>query len=86
MHLGIMGARAKESQEILAIFPLSPTTRLTCHRSFIQPRPEPCGHGLVLVRSLDDALGALAYHGLTTRVVQPDATARAVRPARRAAP
>ena len=28
------------------------------------------GFGWVLVRSLDDALGALADHGLTTRVVQ----------------
>ena len=44
------------------------------------------GHGWALVRSLDDALDALADHGFTTRVVQPDATARAVRPAPRAAP
>jgi len=30
------------------------------------------GFGWALVRSLDDALGALADHGLTTRVVQVD--------------
>ncbi|WP_296644951.1 VRR-NUC domain-containing protein [Roseinatronobacter sp.] len=30
------------------------------------------GHAWALVRSLDDALGALADHGFTTRVVQPD--------------
>lgn len=29
------------------------------------------GHGWALVRSLDDALGALADHGLTTRVAAP---------------
>jgi hypothetical protein len=53
------------------------------------------GFGWALVRSLDDALGALADHGLATRVVrQPDARrdARpnagrdATAPARRSAP
>lgn len=44
------------------------------------------GHGWALVRSLDDALGALADHGFTTRVVQPDAVKAASAPARRAAP
>jgi hypothetical protein len=44
------------------------------------------GHGWALVRSLDDALGALADHGFATRVVQPDASPRAACPARRAAP
>ena len=39
------------------------------------------GFGWALVRSLDDALGALADHGFTTRVVNPDA-----RPARRSLP
>ena len=29
------------------------------------------GHGWALVRSLDDALGALADHGFTTRVAAP---------------
>lgn len=45
------------------------------------------GHGWALVRSLDDALGALADHGFTTRVVQTDlAQRKAAGPARRAAP
>lgn len=44
------------------------------------------GFGWALVRYVDDALGALADHGFTTRVVQPDAARRAVRPARRIAP
>ena len=43
-------------------------------------------HGWALVRSLDDALGALADHGFTTRVVQPSATTGTVAPARRVAP
>ncbi|SEP20896.1 hypothetical protein SAMN04490248_13819 [Salinihabitans flavidus] len=41
------------------------------------------GFGWALVRSLDDALGALADHGLTTRVVSRHA---AQRPGRRVAP
>lgn len=45
------------------------------------------GFGWALVRSLDDALGALADHGLTTRVVpRADAQRAAARPARRTAP
>ena len=53
------------------------------------------GFGWALVRSLDDALGALADHGLATRVVRqpdtrrdatPDAGHDAASPARRAAP
>jgi len=43
------------------------------------------GHGWALVRSLDDALGALADRGFTTRVVQTDAGQRAVSPSGRAA-
>lgn len=44
------------------------------------------GHGWALVRSLDDALCALADHGYTTRVVQTDLAQRTVSPSRRAAP
>lgn len=44
------------------------------------------GFGWALVRSLDDALGALADHGFTTRVVQPDAVKSVAAPARRATP
>ncbi|MFU8778784.1 MAG: VRR-NUC domain-containing protein [Roseovarius sp.] len=42
------------------------------------------GHAWALVRSLDDALGALADHGFTTRVVRPDAMKGAVAASRRA--
>ncbi|WP_210879854.1 VRR-NUC domain-containing protein [Roseovarius autotrophicus] len=42
------------------------------------------GHGWALVRSLDDALGALADHGFITRVVQPDTVNSVATPARRA--
>ena len=45
------------------------------------------GHGWALVRSLDDALGALADHRFTTRVLRSEAAQRAdACPARRAAP
>jgi len=45
------------------------------------------GHGWALVRSLDDALGALVDHGFVTRVVHRDAAQRQIaRPARRTAP
>ncbi len=45
------------------------------------------GFGWALVRTLDDALGALADHGFTTRIVTMDPAQRAATsPARRAAP
>ena len=44
------------------------------------------GHAWALVRSLDDALGALADHGFTTRVILPETGQRGFDPARRAAP
>mgnify|MGYP006950413219 CR=1 FL=1 len=44
------------------------------------------GFSWALVRSLDDALGALADHGLTTRIMQPDTAQRGSDPTRRAAP
>ena len=44
------------------------------------------GHRWALVRSLDDALGALADHGFTTRVAPPDVSQRPVLQTRRAAP
>jgi hypothetical protein len=43
------------------------------------------GFGWALVRSLDDALGALAIHGFATRVVQPDTSQGPANPARRRA-
>lgn len=44
------------------------------------------GFGWALVRSLDDALCALADHGFTSRVVVQDTAQRRVDPERRAAP
>ena len=45
------------------------------------------GFGWALVRSLDDALGALADHGFTSRVSRPDAAqGNGSSPARRSAP
>ena len=44
------------------------------------------GFGWALVRSLDDALGALADHGFTSRVVMHDTAQRGADPRLRAAP
>lgn len=44
------------------------------------------GFGWAQVRSLDDALGALADHGFTSRVVVQDTAQRWVDPERRAVP
>jgi len=43
------------------------------------------GHGWALIRSLDDALGALAEHGFATRVVQANGNERVASALRRAA-
>lgn len=65
----------------------SPRGRLSPAQAAFRDAVRAQGFGWELVRSLDDALGALADHGITTRVVQPDATQRAdARPARRADP
>jgi hypothetical protein len=44
------------------------------------------GLGWAQVRTLDDALGALADHGFTTRVIMQNAAQRSVDPVRRSAP
>ena len=44
------------------------------------------GFGWAMVRSLDDALGALADHGFTSRVVMHDTAQRGADPRLRAAP
>jgi hypothetical protein len=44
------------------------------------------GFGWALVRSLDDALGALADHGFTSRVILPEASQRADKAAGRTTP
>jgi hypothetical protein len=44
------------------------------------------GFGWALVRSLDDALGALADHGFTSRVILPKTAQRADKASGRAAP
>jgi hypothetical protein len=44
------------------------------------------GLGWALVRTLDDALGALADQGFTSRVIMPNAAQRSVDPVRRSAP
>ena len=59
----------------------SPSGRLRPAQARFRDAVRAQGFGWALVRSLDDALGALADHGFTTRVAQPGAA----HPARRAA-
>jgi hypothetical protein len=63
----------------------SPKGRLSPAREAFRDAVLPHGFGWALVRSLDDALGALADHGFATRVVQPDTSQRPASPARRRA-
>jgi hypothetical protein len=64
----------------------SPKGRLSPAQAAFRDAVLSQGHGWALVRSLDDALGALADHGFTRRVMQPGDIRRAACPARRAAP
>lgn len=65
----------------------SPKGKLSPAQDAFRDAVQAQGFGWALVRSLDDALGALADHGLTTRVVpQADAQRATARPARRTAP
>ena len=60
---------------------LSPAQEAFCDAVLAQ------GYGWALVRSLDDALGALSDHGFTSRVSRPDAAqGNGSSPARRSAP
>ncbi|MGI3213200.1 VRR-NUC domain-containing protein [Roseovarius tibetensis] len=61
----------------------TPRGRLSPAQAGFRDAVQAQGFGWALVRTLDDALGALADHGLTTRVAKQDT---AQRPARRTAP
>jgi hypothetical protein len=64
----------------------SPKGRLSPAQEAFRDAVLPQGFGWALVRSLDDALGALADHGFTTRVVTTGGVQCAdARPARRVA-
>ena len=64
----------------------SPKGRLSPSQEAFRDAVLAQGHAWALVRSLDDALGALAEHAFTTRVVQPDAAKDKVASMRRATP
>jgi hypothetical protein len=53
----------------------APKGRLSPAQAAFRDAVQAQGFGWALVRSLDDALGALADHGLTMRVVQTNAGA-----------
>ena len=54
----------------------APKGRLSPAQAAFRDAVQAQGFGWALVRSLDDALGALADHGLTTRVVSQDTAQR----------
>jgi len=54
----------------------SPKGRLSPAQAAFRDAVQAQGFGWALVRSLDDALGALADHGITTRVVSQDTAQR----------
>ena len=54
----------------------SPTGRLSPAQVAFRDGVQAQGFGWALVRSVDDALGALADHGITTRVVSQDSAQR----------
>jgi len=54
----------------------SPKGRLSPAQAAFRDAVQAQGFGWALVRSLDDALGALADHGITTRVVSQDSAQR----------
>lgn len=65
----------------------APKGRLSTTQAAFRDAVQAQGFDWALVRSLDDALGALADHGFTTRVVpQADAQRTSGYPARRTAP
>ena len=81
VHRGFADLMVLSGGRVLFLELKSPTGRLSPEQAAFRDAVQAQGFGWALVRSLDDALGALADHGFTTRVVNPDA-----RPARRSLP
>ena len=81
VHRGFADLMVLSGGRVLFLELKSPRGRLSPEQVAFRDAVQAQGFGWALVRSLDDALGALADHGFTTRVVNPDA-----RPARRSLP
>jgi len=87
VHPGVADLMVLSEGRVLFLELKSPKGRLSPAQEAFRDAVLAQGFGCALVRSLDDALGALAAHGFTTRVVQQDVAQRhATRSARRATP
>jgi hypothetical protein len=82
VHPGFADLIVLSGGRVLFLEVKSPTGRLRPEQRAFREEVQAQGFGWALVRSLDDALGALADHGFTTRLAQPVAP----RPARRSVP
>ncbi|MGI3211834.1 VRR-NUC domain-containing protein [Roseovarius tibetensis] len=87
VHPGFADLMILSDGRVLFLELKAPKGRLSPAQATFRDAVQAQGFGWALVRSLDDALGALADHGFTTRVVpQADARLAAARSARRTAP
>jgi hypothetical protein len=71
VHPGFADLLVLSAERVLFLELKSPKGRLSPAQEAFRDAVLAQGHGWALVRSLDDALGALAEHGFTTRVVPP---------------
>ena len=88
VHRGFADLMVLSDGRVLFLELKSPVVRLSAAQVAFRDAVQAQGFGWALVRSLDDALSALADHGFNTRFVQSDVAQRAAaqRPARRAEP
>jgi hypothetical protein len=82
VHPGFADLIVLSGGRVLFLEVKSRTGRLRPEQRSFRDEVRAQGFGWALVRSLDDALGALADHGFTTRVAQPGT----ISPARSSAP
>jgi hypothetical protein len=81
VHPGFADLIVLSGGRVLFLELKSRTGRLRPDQRAFRDAVQAQGFGWALVRSLDDALGALADHGFTTRLAHPVATHPARRPA-----
>tara|TARA_R110002072_G_scaffold254761_1_gene413607 strand:- start:246 stop:674 length:429 start_codon:yes stop_codon:yes gene_type:complete len=74
VHPGVADLMVLSEGRVLFLELKSPKGRLSPAQEAFRDAVLSQGFGWALVRSLDDALGALADHGFTTRVMKPNGT------------
>ena len=72
VHPGFADLMVISSGRVLFLELKSPKGRLRPEQEAFRDAVQAQGFGWALVRSLDDALGALANHGFATRVTAPE--------------